>query len=577
MLRKNPQKTIATLTLESPELLARVRKASEGWVFKNRTVVCTVIEPQTQRIRPQREEEKEGEEERRRKRQEPAHIRIANATVPLWQITYETQLANKKREMQKVLYKVQRELEKANAMIEVNKKLVEKEKRDKEVFAAMMEQTNGEKDVTDTIDEVEVKDKDQTEQEQTEIHEAIQTDVAPMEEMEIDTPIKDSITATISRDDTKASAAPSEELNSTTQAAIPNPDASITLKRPWQHDNNNRSQSRKKLDKPRIFVPKISTVVPSSKIEGYRTKMEFAIGMSAAGEATCGFVSASYGNSPAIEFPGLECRQVSDIARGVAQTVQEAVRASQFAVYDRESQTGVWRLAVFRSSQNEKETMLIIQATSAVDKNEFESFVRSQNFEMDVVAIQYYDNCADGFFSDSPLIYLTERKSIEEKMCDLTFQISPFSFFQINPSTAEVLYKSVAELASAGNPDCVLDLCCGTGTIALTMAKNGLSNIVGVELVEEAVVDAKQNAIINGVDVSFHAGRVEDVVPRLDLRGKNCVAVLDPPRSGVGSSLSRVIREKEFIRKVIYVSCNPKAAVRSLLPLYSPKLNHLYS
>jgi 23S rRNA (uracil1939-C5)-methyltransferase len=146
---------------------------------------------------------------------------------------------------------------------------------------------------------------------------------------------------------------------------------------------------------------------------------------------------------------------------------------------------------------------------------------------------------------------------LEEELCGLRFRISPDAFFQTNTEMAERLYGTAVELAGLTGRERILDLFCGIGTIALVMALDA-AEVWGVELVEEAVADAIENARLNGVDnARFFAGDVRLAMrPLLERSGRPDVVVVDPPRAGLSQKVVRRVLEAEANR-VVYVSCNP--------------------
>src|ERR671925_457690 len=147
--------------------------------------------------------------------------------------------------------------------------------------------------------------------------------------------------------------------------------------------------------------------------------------------------------------------------------------------------------------------------------------------------------------------------ALEEKLSGLTFRISPDAFFQTNTEMAERLYGTAGELAGLSGRERVLDLFCGIGTIALVLALDA-GEVFGVELVEQAVADAIENARVNGVDnARFFAGDVRLAMrPLLERSGKPDVVVVDPPRAGLSQKVVRRVLEAEA-KRIVYVSCNP--------------------
>ena len=144
------------------------------------------------------------------------------------------------------------------------------------------------------------------------------------------------------------------------------------------------------------------------------------------------------------------------------------------------------------------------------------------------------------------------------------FHISPVSFFQVNPVQTEVLYAKALEYAGLKGSETVFDLYCGAGTISLFLSEKA-GKVYGVEMIEDAVKDARKNAELNAVtNVEFIAGEVENVVPQLYSRGiKADVVVIDPPRKGCEESLLKTLVDMEPER-IVYVSCNPATLARDL-------------
>lgn len=150
---------------------------------------------------------------------------------------------------------------------------------------------------------------------------------------------------------------------------------------------------------------------------------------------------------------------------------------------------------------------------------------------------------------------------IRETLLGLQFNISPFSFFQTNTKGAESLYSIVKEFMGDSEEKIVFDLYCGTGTIGQIVAPNA-KKVIGIELIEEAVEAARENAKLNGLNnCEFIAGDVAEIIKTVKV--KPDIIILDPPRTGVHpKALDYVI--KFNAPEIIYVSCNPKTLVNDL-------------
>ncbi len=153
---------------------------------------------------------------------------------------------------------------------------------------------------------------------------------------------------------------------------------------------------------------------------------------------------------------------------------------------------------------------------------------------------------------------------ITDELCSMKFKISPFSFWQVNRRQAERLYNKAKEYANLKSDEILLDLYCGTGTIGLTMAKE-CKTLIGVEIVEDAIKDAKENATLNGVEnARFICADAPKAAEKLKNEGlKPDVIILDPPRKGCGEELVKTIFEMSP-KRVVYVSCDPATLARDL-------------
>jgi 23S rRNA (uracil1939-C5)-methyltransferase len=152
--------------------------------------------------------------------------------------------------------------------------------------------------------------------------------------------------------------------------------------------------------------------------------------------------------------------------------------------------------------------------------------------------------------------------TITDILCGLKFRISPLSFYQVNRNQAEKLYNKAAEYANLTGDETVFDLYCGAGTIGLSMAHKA-KEIIGVEIVPEAIEDAKVNAEINGITNSrFICGDAAEAAEILKNEGiRPEVIILDPPRKGCSPEMLKTAAEMEPDR-IVYVSCDPATLAR---------------
>ncbi len=150
-------------------------------------------------------------------------------------------------------------------------------------------------------------------------------------------------------------------------------------------------------------------------------------------------------------------------------------------------------------------------------------------------------------------------------MGDFNFKISPKSFFQTNTKQAEVLYNVVKDFAALTGNETVYDLYCGTGSIGIFLSKNA-KKIIGVDVIEDAIKDAKENAALNNLDsATFFAGDVIEICNDdfFKMHGKADVVIVDPPRAGLHPKLVTKLLEISS-EKIVYVSCNVATQARDL-------------
>jgi 23S rRNA (uracil1939-C5)-methyltransferase len=170
----------------------------------------------------------------------------------------------------------------------------------------------------------------------------------------------------------------------------------------------------------------------------------------------------------------------------------------------------------------------------------------------------------DSLYNLDPVVH-SGNGYVVEKLEDFRFKIGPKSFFQTNTAQAEKLYQVTRSFAELSGTETVYDLYCGTGSIGIFLS-GAAKKIIGVELVPEAIADARENARLNGIEhAGFHTGDVTSVCDDLffEQHGKPDVIVTDPPRAGMTDRLVRKILDMEAER-IVYVSCNPATQARDL-------------
>ncbi|WP_052218886.1 23S rRNA (uracil(1939)-C(5))-methyltransferase RlmD [Thermincola ferriacetica] len=253
-------------------------------------------------------------------------------------------------------------------------------------------------------------------------------------------------------------------------------------------------------------------------------------------------------------------RQISEFAA----VVEMLLNKYKVPAYDWKTHRGILRHVVIRRSWAHNKVMIVLVTTSEKCIN-LHAMARDLHRNPSVVSVVRNINDGPGrnIFGNCNVV-LAGRETIEDKLCGLTFVISPTSFFQVNPVQTEILYQKVRQYAVGTGKETVLDLYCGIGTIALYLAQF-TEKVIGLEVHEAAVADAAANARINGIgNAEFIVGRAEDRLPKLAAQGvKADVVVVDPPRKGVDKRALQAICDIGPER-IVYVSCDPASMARDL-------------
>ena len=294
----------------------------------------------------------------------------------------------------------------------------------------------------------------------------------------------------------------------------------------------------------------------------YRNKMEFTFGdEEKGGELTLGMhiKNKSFGIVNVDK-----CQIVDEDFRKILTITVEYFRTQSLPYYRVMKREGYLRHLVIRKAKNTGELMVNLVTTTQIDFDltEYVELLKKADYEGKLVSVLHTENDS---FSDAvicdKLNVLYGIDHIQEELLGLKFKISPFSFFQTNTKGAEGLYSIVREYMGDSDNKVVFDLYCGTGTIGQIVAPKA-KKVVGIELIEEAVEAAKENAKLNNLNnCEFLAGDVAEIIKTV--KDKPDIIILDPPRSGVHpKALDYVIKFKA--KEIIYVSCNPKTLVNDL-------------
>jgi len=304
---------------------------------------------------------------------------------------------------------------------------------------------------------------------------------------------------------------------------------------------------------------------------------------------------------------------------GLADIFNNFISSSKVPPYDTKLHRGMWRTITLRCSLRTKECMVIVlhapakggagakedgsddytsvfedekqRLVNMLTKNviptptrffpenhDYEKMKKQSNGEggEGIRVTSIYFQKFDGLSNpkpEHPVQHVYGKDCLEEKLGKCTFQISPGAFFQVNTEGAEILYNIVLdrirEVTDKPQQTLLLDVCCGTGTIGLTMLKEGVvGKLVGVDISKPAIQDAKINATKNGytdeATTKFIAGPAEKELPSATHelpKDVPIVAVVDPARDGLHGNVIKTLKANEKIQRLVYVSCNPTATL----------------
>lgn len=319
-------------------------------------------------------------------------------------------------------------------------------------------------------------------------------------------------------------------------------------------------------------------VTPSPCLKGYRNKCEFNVG----NDGVLGFRMGSYKEtSEQVIKPPSNCPIINEIMFKVLEAFQEFLlnhSKTRLRGFDHVTHEGNVRQLTVRTNQKE-ECLIIVD----IHPQDLEQKIVDQEINNIVSLLSSFKQVTSIYFNVSLKNHLNDAEQTLKMVyggshlyeyleitpsSPLKFRIGPASFFQVNTKAAELLYKSIIDLAQLDSKSLVLDVGCGTGTISLSLAEK-VGYVIGIDIVSSAIEDARINAQENNIsNVTFFAGKAEDLINESIsiLRGKlddqnkvgDIVAIVDPPRMGFNNSFIKSLRASN-IKKIIYVACDPKA------------------
>ena len=323
----------------------------------------------------------------------------------------------------------------------------------------------------------------------------------------------------------------------------------------------------------------ILPILPSPEIFRYRNKMEFSCGYESMKTEIKDDKRVYYDEGFGLGFHpegnwsivmNIEDALIaSEEMNGLRKICLELMKSTKEKPRNPKIHSGFWRGVIFRQTKSTGEVQINFIVAKAKTKmfwarilDSILESAKEQNIKISGILQTAHEGKSEAI-NNPEIKVLYGKETFEEKLEEFIFEVSPFSFFQTNTLGAEILYKKIREFVGEKDDLRILDLFCGTGSIGIFCSEKA-KEIVGIEMVEEAVEMAKRNAEKNGVkNTTFYAGKAEKVLYEIPDQEFD-VAIIDPPRSGIHPKALKFITTKLKAKHLVFVSCNPATLARDL-------------
>jgi len=307
----------------------------------------------------------------------------------------------------------------------------------------------------------------------------------------------------------------------------------------------------------------VNNIIGMDEPTHYRNKMQAAFGYRD-GKVISGIYQSASGRI----VPTDSCMLENEAADRIVVTIRNMCKGFKIKPYDLRTGKGYLRHVMVRCGFASGEIMVVLVTVKGdfPSKRSFVNELLRRHPEITTVVHNVNPTETALFLGrDSEILY--GEGYISDKLCSLDFRISPRSFYQVNPVQTEVLYSVAKKFASLSGEERVIDAYCGTGTIGLTMA-DAACEVIGVEVNEDAVRDAKENAKLNGItNAKFYAVDAGEFMSALAAKGEKAdVVITDPPRAGCSMKFLKSLISLAP-KRIVYVSCNPETLARDLRTL----------
>lgn len=348
-----------------------------------------------------------------------------------------------------------------------------------------------------------------------------------------------------------------------------------------QFKQQEAEQNLKRIGK--IDIPEILPIIGSSKTTEYRNKLEFTFSNKRylTNEEIGSETAITQQNALGYHAPRIfdkviditECHLLDDVNNTIRNTVRDFAAVNNLAFYDIREHTGWLRNIIIRfTTTGELMVNIVINNEDEINRKALLDHLLAKVPAITTLLYTINPKWNDTIYDLTPQVYFG-KGYVMEKLGKWEFMISPKSFFQTNTKQAENLYSVAKDFAGLTGEEVVYDLYCGTGSIGIFVSDKA-KKIVGVEVVEDAIEDAKKNAALNNIEhAHFFAGDVIKICNDdfFAQHGKPDVVITDPPRAGMHEKLVNKLLEMES-PKIVYVSCNTATQARDIA-LLSEKYN----
>lgn len=301
--------------------------------------------------------------------------------------------------------------------------------------------------------------------------------------------------------------------------------------------------------------PEFDEFIGAEKTDHYRNKAQYPL-TSVDGKTVCGF----YAERTHKVIPVTDCMLQPEIFSKIIDTVLEYINLRKISVYSENTHTGIMRHIYIRQGTYSGEIMLCLVVRKNISR-QLSALCRivSEKFPTVKSIVMNINPDKTNVILGQKCVTLYGTDTISDTMCGNKIEISPLSFYQVNTVQAEKIYRKAIEFAGLSGNEIIADLYCGAGTIGLSMAEK-VKQVIGIEVIQEAVGNARRNAVTNNIEnAEFYCGDSGEVFRNLNINPD--IIVIDPPRKGCSPETVRAIAEAEP-KKIIMISCNPATASR---------------